>query len=135
MVGKINEKEKMEAIHSLAVELVDKWFPNLKEEDRREHRIAVLATMKMILKLSLFGPPEKPVEQPTLTVCPKSVLSAEERRKVSFTSTENKDIIIPSGWLGRDAWNNINEKLRKIGFKWVSARRMWVREKSRGESR
>ena len=60
-------------------------------------------------------------------------LLGEDYTKVAFHFDENgnvSEIIRFKKWLAKEEWSRINEKLKKMGFKWVSngEKSRWIRE-------
>ncbi len=46
--------------------------------------------------------------------------------RLGTQETQEGIVIKPNGWLGKDVWGELNNKLRAIGAKWVYGKNVWV---------
>jgi len=121
--------EKLEEIYREALRFVERRFPNI---DPKEKRITVLSVMKMLLGLlrhETLGESSQ-VEDDISRI--RDHLG-EDYTKVAliFDDEGNVSEILRYGWLKKEEWSRINEKLKKIGYKWVSEgeKSRWVKER------
>ena len=126
----------LEVIYEQAKRYVDKWFPSLAE-DVNGYRITLLSVMKMLVELRKLeaGEVELPKPRKTEVTIEKDfldMLSDEEKKLLTWTTSENVDIVSPSGWLGKEKWIEVNNKLKSVGFEWnvgKDKKGRWIRKK------
>ena len=130
--------ERLEEIYVEAKKFVEKHFPNMGGKEKYK---AILKVMNMLLQLEPSRPTVAPsavaveriakVKGETLRL--KDALGEDyEKLDVKFNDKGEILEIKPKGWLGKEKWSEINSKIEKLGYKWLSRGKesKWIKTNS-----